>query len=411
MRKIFIFIALFIPVLTAGVALADNQCIECHSGWEEEGSPSHLFAKDIHHEKGLACNDCHGGDPTLDDMDDVRKSSDWKGVPDPKQIPQFCARCHSNPSYMVKHNPSLATDQLDKYKTSVHGQRLLGKGDTKVANCVSCHSVHDIQSPVIPTSTVNAFNIPATCGKCHANQEYMAEYKISTSQFDDFKKSVHGLALLEKHDAAAPACNDCHGNHGATPPGVTSLSAVCGECHALIADKFASSPHKAAFDENDYPECETCHSNHLIVPPKLEWIGTDDKAVCSNCHSDDDGTAGFTTARAMRESLTALGNAYDSAQQAVDDADEKGMMVVDERFLLKEVQQTVIESRTLVHTFNAGEVKTAADEGIEKAAQVTKAGLARIDDYYFRRKGLGIATLIITILAVLLWMKIKRLDN
>ena len=83
----------------------------------------------------------------------------------------------------------------------------------------------------------------------------MKEYDIPTNQYEEFTKSVHGVDLLEKHDLSAPACNSCHGNHGAIPPGVESISEVCGTCHALNAELFQASPHKKAFDEHNYPEC------------------------------------------------------------------------------------------------------------------------------------------------------------
>ena len=124
-----------------------------------------------------------------------------------------------------------------------------------------------IGSGKMPHSTTHPLNLPNTCGNCHANAEYMAEYGISTSQLADFTKSVHGHALLVKEDLGAPACNDCHSNHGAAPPGTESLAAVCGNCHALEAGLFVDSPHAEAFAENDFPMCETCHSNHLVEKP------------------------------------------------------------------------------------------------------------------------------------------------
>jgi hypothetical protein len=38
---------------------------------------------------------------------------------------------------------------------------------------------------------------------------------IPHNQYEKFARSVHGIALLKKHDSGAPACNICHGNHGA----------------------------------------------------------------------------------------------------------------------------------------------------------------------------------------------------
>ena len=75
-----------------------------------------------------------------------------------------------------------------------------------------------------------------------------------TEQFQKYKTSVHAQMLYEKQDMSAPTCNDCHGNHGATPPGIASVANVCGQCHARQAELFQTSPHKAAFDQQDLAE-------------------------------------------------------------------------------------------------------------------------------------------------------------
>ena len=36
---------------------------------------------------------------------------------------------------------------------------------------------------------------------------------------------------------------------------------------------FEQSPHKKAFDENDFPECESCHGNHLVKQATDEMVG------------------------------------------------------------------------------------------------------------------------------------------
>ena len=40
-------------------------------------------------------------------------------------------------------------------------------GSQTVANCASCHGVHNILPSSDPKSTINAKNLPTTCGKCH----------------------------------------------------------------------------------------------------------------------------------------------------------------------------------------------------------------------------------------------------
>lgn len=403
---------LFMLLLISSTGLAnENNCLNCHSDMEDDDGPAHLITRDIHFQKGLGCVGCHGGDEALEDMDEVRETKSYRGVPDHREVPQFCASCHSDAAYMHEHNPKLPTDQLAKYKTSVHGQRLFNNKDNKVANCISCHSVHQINSAQLPHSSTHPLNIPATCGKCHADKDYMADYKISTTQLDDYKKSVHGIALLEKEDLGAPACNDCHGNHGAAPPGVTSLSAVCGTCHALEAELFDKSPHQAAFEENDYPMCETCHSNHYIEKPTDNFVGTSDDAVCMECHADGDGTKGYEVADGVHNALMKLVTTHDEAKTILDKAKVKGMMTTDEEFRLKDVEQELIHTRTQVHAFNLDSVKTKAEEGIKKAEEVKTNAAGLIDEYYFRRKGLGLATLFITLLAVALYLKIRRIEK
>jgi len=157
----YLFIIL-IMCFTAGVYAADNNCITCHQEWEDDDGPSHKIVKDIHYQKGLSCVDCHGGDVNLEDMDEVREVGNYRGVPDHLEVPDFCARCHSDANYMHKHNPALPVDQLAKYKTSVHGQRIFEQKDTKAANCISCHTVHEIQNAKLPHSSTHPQNIPET---------------------------------------------------------------------------------------------------------------------------------------------------------------------------------------------------------------------------------------------------------
>jgi len=393
------------------VAAAEDNCRTCHYDIEDEGGPAHLIERDIHIQKGLGCVDCHGGDPSLEDMDDVRKTRGYRGVPSHRQVPEFCARCHSDAGYMHEHNPSLPTDQLDKYRTSVHGQRLFEERDAKVANCVSCHTVHEIGDAVMPHSSTHPVNLIKTCGHCHADEDYMAGYGIGTSQVDDYKSSVHGIALLERGDMGAPACNDCHGNHGAAPPGVTSLSAVCGNCHAIEAELYNGSPHQPAFEENGFPMCETCHSNHKIIKPIDAMVGTEEGSLCIDCHAPDDGNAGFATAEAISGAILELVTAHDTARAVLDEAIIKGMMTTDEEFRIKEVAQSLIKARTMVHAFAADSVTAITVQGIGKADTVRVNSAALIDEYHFRRKGLGFATLFITIVAIALYVKIRRLDK
>ena len=388
-----------------------NKCIACHTELESDQGPAHDFLLDVHYQNGLGCQDCHGGNPSLDDMDQVMASPGWRGVPKHLDIPNFCARCHGDAKYMHEHNPKLPIDQLDKYKTSIHGQRLFQKGDMKVATCVSCHTAHKIGNAAIPHSTTYPTNIPATCGACHSNADYMKDYGIPTDQEKLYRESVHGTALYTKNDLSAPVCNDCHGNHGAAPPGANSLSAVCGMCHAIESDLFSISPHFKAFQEQGLPMCETCHGNHGIKPPTYQLIGLQSNQLCADCHSADEGTNAPKQINAMSAAFDSLTTTADSARTLIAEAETRGMMITDVEFSQKEVDQILIHMRSAVHSFNADSVTTQAATGLEKAHAVEASAAKLIQEYYFRRWGLGISSILITLLAIGLYIKIRSLDK
>jgi predicted CXXCH cytochrome family protein len=328
----------------------------------------------------------------------------------PLNVVKTCTHCHANISLMRSYNPSLPVDQLEKYRTSVHGMRN-AHGDTKTAQCASCHGSHNIRSAKDVKSSVYASNVPGTCAVCHSNMEYMKAYNIPTNQYELYTKSVHGIALLQKHDQGAPACNSCHGNHGATPPGVESISKVCGTCHALNAELFASSPHKKAFDERKLPECETCHGKHEIIAASNQLLGIQPEAVCGRCHNERQNAGGYQVAKTMRALIDSLEAAEHMDQALVNEAEQKGMEISEAKFKLRDVRQARLQSRTMVHAFNEGKFRDVVEHGMNVASIVSEDARAAIHDYYFRRWGLVISTFIITILAISLYTYVRRLER
>src|SRR6266498_1320515 len=61
-------IGMVLLLITLASAQKKSSCIECHSRLEDPrlNAPAKLFDNDIHHARGLSCNDCHGGDPNAD---------------------------------------------------------------------------------------------------------------------------------------------------------------------------------------------------------------------------------------------------------------------------------------------------------------------------------------------------------
>ena len=75
-----------------------------------------------------------------------------------------CGRCHGDARFAQRYD--LPADRVPSYADSYHGLALKG-GKLTAANCASCHGVHDILRSGDPRSTVNAANLPKTCGQCH----------------------------------------------------------------------------------------------------------------------------------------------------------------------------------------------------------------------------------------------------
>jgi hypothetical protein len=306
-----------------------SSCLACHGDPQrvDEASLKIVsgFKGGVHAGAGLSCQDCHGGnpDPALAGdmgraMDGGYKPNPFRGAPKRGGIPAFCGRCHSDATYMKKFNPELRVDEEQEYWTSQHGKLLRG-GDARVATCVDCHGVHGILAPTDPQSPVYATRVAETCARCHADPKHMAGYRLPdgrplpVDQYALWKQSVHANALLAKEDLSAPTCNDCHGNHGAVPPGVDSIAFVCGQCHGREAELFRASRKKQLFDEHNaylasagsagctlchkppdpaaqiatirsFSECVTCHSNHGIVRPTIAMLAPLPPTPCALCH-------------------------------------------------------------------------------------------------------------------------------
>ncbi|OYW00466.1 MAG: hypothetical protein B7X11_04500, partial [Acidobacteria bacterium 37-65-4] len=104
------------------------------------------------------CNDCHGEHKIL-------------GPGDPNSpvymanVSQLtCSRCHANAGLNSRFNMPAA--RVPTYEDSYHGLASRS-GMQTVANCASCHGVHNIYPSSDPRSTVNKANLGKTCGKCH----------------------------------------------------------------------------------------------------------------------------------------------------------------------------------------------------------------------------------------------------
>jgi hypothetical protein len=388
---------------TDNTELNNDECYNCHV--ENEMLPEGFSELDVHLQQGLSCAGCHGGDPTKSDEDEsMDPAKGFVGMPDVKDIPKYCGKCHSSIEKMRVYQPRIATDQVAQYYTSVHGKKLKS-GDENVATCTSCHAAHSILPASDTRSSVYAANIPETCNTCHGNSELMDQYNIESNQFELYAGSVHGEALLENEDIGAPACNDCHGNHGAMPPGVKSVSHVCGTCHANNMNYFSSSQMGKIFEEMEFHGCEQCHGYHGVLKTTDDMVGTGDNSVCNDCHVE--GEAGYTASELIFNHINNLVTLYDSAKAKSSEVKIKGMNDIEIEYKLKDAKQSLIQTRTLVHSFDTTKIREKSQEGVNASLEALNFANKEIEEYFSRRFGFGLATLTLLLLAIALFFKIR----
>lgn len=390
-------------------AQAENTCVACHSALDPPLQVTQeQFSQDIHAQKGLTCVSCHGGDATKADMDSMSKAAGFRGAIERKEIPGLCGRCHSDPAYMRQHNPSLRTDQLSQYKTSVHGQ-LFAKGDPKVAVCTDCHGVHDLRPARDTLSKVHPLNVAQTCSRCHADAAYMKGYPIPTDQFAQYSTSVHHEAMVARGDLSAPTCTTCHGNHGAAPPGVDSVQNVCSKCHVFQAEMYEKSTHKAAFQSAGLPGCVVCHGNHGISHPTDTKLGAGPQAVCMRCHKPGDVC---DKARAeMLTELTRLDDAIKNADNVLGVAESSGMEVSQARLDEDQARDALTKARVTIHAFQKPLVDQDIQEGLKIAAKNLQAGKDALAERDYRRRGLGFALIFIFLTVIGLFLYIRQIEQ
>jgi hypothetical protein len=388
-----------------------DSCSVCHLaiGVENLTKPAQQYEQDVHAAKGFGCVACHGGDSTQFGLEAMDRKKGYIGKPTPTQVIEVCGRCHSDARFMRQYNPNLRVDQVAEYSTSVHGRRLKEQNDHKVATCASCHIPHSIRPPNDARSSVHPLRVADTCGSCHANAEYMSPYKIPTDQVENYKKSIHWKVITSQGDLSAPTCNDCHGNHGAAPPGVSSVGNVCGQCHTVNSELFNKSSHSKIFVQMGIPGCAICHSHHAILESSDAMLGSGDKSACVGCHPA--GSAGATLAGGMLGSIDRLKAGYEKADSVLKKAEHAGMEVSQPLFELNEAKTALIKARAAIHGFDQSILEKEIGPGLKISEKAYARGVKALDELQYRRKGLAVSVLIIVALIIGLILKIRQVEK
>lgn len=390
---------------------SEDSCAVCHLalGIEKLTKPAEDYKSDIHAARGFGCAACHGGDPAIMGLESMDRKKGYIGKPGPTQIVEACGKCHSDAAFMRQYNPSLRVDQVLEYYTSAHGKRLRAAKDQRVATCASCHKAHSIRPANDTRSSVHPSRVADTCGSCHANRDYMASYKIPTDQIEQYQQSVHWKMLTIKGDLSAPTCNDCHGNHGASPPGVSSVVNVCGQCHAVNSELFNKSSHSKIFAQMGIAGCATCHSNHAILETSDSMLGAGDQSTCASCHPA--GSSGAALAAGMLGAIERLKGSYERALAVLKKAEHAGMEVSLPLFELSEAKTALIKARAAVHGFDQAQFDKEVAPGLKVSEKAQARGVKALEELQFRRKGLAVSALIIFALVIGLLLKIRQIER
>jgi len=336
----------------AAAAPTDDACLDCHDTSEHEASIAYgsLLETSIH--AGFACVDCHtaiselphaeegmppadcgschgdvveeyrwhGGEPIPGGADvptcadchgrhSIKASSDSTSMTHRTALTTTCAGCHGNIDLVRKHE-ILNQAAVELYKHSIHGSAVAAGSDS-AATCIDCHgsggSAHRILLAGDPASSINHFNIPATCGTCHSE---IAE---------EYWQGVHGK-LVKRGEVGSPVCTDCHGEHGIISPtdrrSPVSASrvaeATCSPCHesASLNEKYidptgrptswVDTYHglKSQFGDALVANCSSCHGAHRILPSSDSLSSVHPanlQATCGSCHPSISSAMANTT--------------------------------------------------------------------------------------------------------------------
>jgi cytochrome b subunit of formate dehydrogenase len=134
-------------------------CAKCHTSVQQE------FAQSIHGQaisrgnwQAPVCTDCHG-------IHSIKAHLDPNSSVSAQNLARItCARCHEG--VRLSQELGIPGARASTYLQSYHG--LASKlGSQVVANCASCHGVHNILPSTDARSTISKVNLVKTCGQCH----------------------------------------------------------------------------------------------------------------------------------------------------------------------------------------------------------------------------------------------------
>lgn len=218
-----------------------------------------------------------------------------------------CLACHSAMQGKVRTERGALLEvnvNGDRYAKSVHGG----------FDCVVCHKGFQSNPHEAAKMGSAASDIVALSGKLTSKAKVDPVALAACSEchgaiYSAWQESAHGKNIIDKKQADAASCLDCHGSpHYITPAG-TKTSPVnrknvvktCGECHeneklakkydlgTHIVERYEESFHgkKYILGHQNAPTCVSCHGSHGILKwdnPKSPVAWENRTRTCGKCH-------------------------------------------------------------------------------------------------------------------------------
>jgi len=289
-----------INAASASPGKLDNaSCLGCHDGSKgklesrsaAEPRDLHVVAPDKYGKSvhaGMDCVACH-----TDIRDNAETANAHRRDPGQALARVDCASCHqalwetAKKEHKTRERPRLGiiAENIAAYKTSLHARPNADDETRPNATCEDCHSSHSFNLPTrgSPRHSESHLSIPDTCGtRCHEEQ------------LEAYAGSIHGKAVLKKHNTKSAVCTDCHNAHAV---GNTSTNAVklaitaeCGSCHEESYASYKATYH-GQINTLGYAytaKCANCHGSHgvLAVKDPESKVHPDNRMkTCRECHN------------------------------------------------------------------------------------------------------------------------------
>jgi formate dehydrogenase gamma subunit len=144
------------PIAKVNIPVTCSQCHQSESAEFIQSVHGQAVARGV--SRSPVCTDCHG-------IHGIRSPVEQaSGSASTAVATETCAGCHEGVT--LTREFGVAAERVTSYRDSYHGLASQ-MGSTLVANCASCHGVHNILPSSDPKSMISAHNLPQTCGQCH----------------------------------------------------------------------------------------------------------------------------------------------------------------------------------------------------------------------------------------------------